>query len=372
MCRLAATAVTVALLAINPVTDHPGLLAALAVAYGLGSSLAFARVPALSRLPAAWLVDTGLALGLVLACREWRSPAYLLALTTLILPATTLPFRRALVVGPAFTLTYAGIALSLDVSWTELNSAGRIEGFVTHLLVPVLVAVSLGYSARLLTRLREERGRAERMAIEAERRRIGWELHDSAKQRIHAANLVLSAAAPHADARAAAAIEQAIGELECAVADMETSLSDLRAPLEAGGLGPMLRERAAALASATSATITVAGDTPELAPVVAAHAYRIATEALTNAVRHAGAGRVEVELRADADLLSIVVRDDGGGLPAEVRPGASGLAAMRHRARSIGADLVLEPDEHGRGTTVRLEIPLPGATVALEPQGALA
>ena len=94
------------------------------------------------------------------------------------------------------------------------------------------------------------------------------------------------------------------------------------------------------------------GGLPDLPPLVATHAYRIAAEALTNAVRHSGATRIDVELSADRAHASLVVRDDGGGLPDADRPGSHGLPSMRNRAETIGADLDLSPGarrpRHGR------------------------
>ena len=56
-----------------------------------------------------------------------------------------------------------------------------------------MIMLALAYAARAAERLRRERERAERLALQAERQRIAWELHDSAKQRVHAAHLMLSA-----------------------------------------------------------------------------------------------------------------------------------------------------------------------------------
>jgi signal transduction histidine kinase len=87
-------------------------------------------------------------------------------------------------------------------------------------------------------------------------------------------------------------------------------------------------------------------------------------------VRHAGAKRIDVLLGDGA----IVVRDDGAGIPGELRPGASGLRSMLNRAETIGADLELAPGPDGTGTTVRLRLPVPdgGASARDRPEGALA
>ena len=138
---------------------------------------------------------------------------------------------------------------------------------------------------------------------------------------------------------------------------MDTSVAELQAPLEGRPVDLLLRERARELAPASPATIEVRGGLPDLPPMMATHAYRIATEALTNAVRHAGATAIVVELGFDAETLRIVVRDDGDGLPDEARPGSHGLPSMRNRAETIGAELDLSSGPDGRGTTVTLKLP---------------
>lgn len=94
---------------------------------------------------------------------------------------------------------------------------------------------------------------------------------------------------------------------------------------------------------------------PAADPAVEAAVHRIASEALANVVRHAGAGRVTVSLRDD-DRLVLEVRDDGRGLGAR-SPGGSGLGldSMRQRAEEVGGDLEVRSSSHG--TVVRAVLP---------------
>jgi signal transduction histidine kinase len=217
----------------------------------------------------------------------------------------------------------------------------------------------------LLERLRRARGESERLVLQAERQRIAWELHDSAKQRVHAAHLMLSALAGRVDGDGRALLDGAIGELRAATADMETSVAELRTPLDGRPVDELLRERAAELSQAGVARIEVAGSLPSLPPLVAAHTYRIAAEALTNAVRHAGSTAITVTLgagAADGDV-QLVIADDGVGMPAGSRHGGGhGLRSMHGRAETIGAKLDIGPGPGGRGTAVALALPHPGGT----------
>ena len=307
----------------------------------------------------AWGIDTIVVLGLVYASTDWRSPLYIFAVTAVILPATELPFRRAAGWGLMYTGAYLLVAIGTErLGGETFQRAVRLEIITTHLMIPLVVVLALAYSSELLRRLGTERQRSERLAVQAERERIAWELHDSAKQRVHAAHLVLSALDGRIDGGTQAIVDHALTELRAATADMDTSVAELRAPLEGRPVDLLLRERARELSVASQAKITVHGGLPDLPPLVATHAYRIAAEALTNAVRHSGASFIDVELNADRERASVVVRDDGTGLPDADRPGSHGLPSMRNRAATIGADLDLARGPGGRGTVVTLDVPL--------------
>lgn len=88
---------------------------------------------------------------------------------------------------------------------------------------------------------------------------------------------------------------------------------------------------------------------------VARHLYRIAQEAVANAVQHASPTQVEVRFRVEGDRLILEVADDGRGVPAEARAGV-GMRSMRHRAERLGGELHIEP-RPGGGTTVRCVAP---------------
>jgi signal transduction histidine kinase len=275
-----------------------------------------------------------------------------------------LPPRHALLVGAVFSLAYLVIGQFIGPPVLAVGSQTTVETLATHLVLPVLVSLGVAEVADALRRLREQRLRAERLAIEAERRRIGWELHDSAKARVHAAHLVLSALRDAPPARLQSGVDQAIGELVAASADMDTSLAELVSPLDGRPLDDALRDRVRELELETDGPrFSLRGSTGELDPLAAAHAYRIATEAVLNAARHSGASRVQVALSRDGDQAHIVVADNGRGLPADGRPASNGLRAMRSRASTIGAALDISPGPDGRGTVVALHVPI-------SPQGA--
>lgn len=89
---------------------------------------------------------------------------------------------------------------------------------------------------------------------------------------------------------------------------------------------------------------------------VATHLYRIAQEALSNAMRHANASRVSVSVIQDASAINVVVADDGCGSSTQPRPDGMGWRTMRYRAKLIGATIKVETRPAG-GTVVRCSLP---------------
>jgi signal transduction histidine kinase len=114
--------------------------------------------------------------------------------------------------------------------------------------------------------------------------------------------------------------------------------------------------------------VAVQGAPRALHPVVRDEAFRIAGEALRNAFRHAGAKRIEAELRYEDRQLGLRVRDDGKGIDPEVlsrggREGHFGMRGMRERAQLIGGKLAVW-SKLDSGTEVDLTIPAAHAYAA--------
>jgi signal transduction histidine kinase len=190
-------------------------------------------------------------------------------------------------------------------------------------------------------------------ALEGERRRIRRDLHDGLGPALAALSLGLAAARNMREAdpgEADALLRQLEGETADVVSDLRRLIDGLRPPqLDDLGLEGALTERAAALSSAAmTIDVHVVGALPELPAATEAAAYRIATEALTNAVRHSGGRRCTVHLSAADTLLLLDVADDGRGLSPPHHRGV-GLRSMTERAEELGG-------------TVRITTPAPGGT----------
>jgi signal transduction histidine kinase len=215
------------------------------------------------------------------------------------------------------------------------------------------------HAARLTHDLQRSRERLV-LAREEERRRLRRDLHDQLGPDLAAAALELDRARELAttDLAAADKVFEDLGErIREAVRDVRHLVDDLRPPaLDELGLLGALHEQVGRFANGPTSIMLQAPD--ELGPLPAAvdlAAYRIACEALTNVVRHAGASQCTVRL-ARTTRLELEVTDDGRGLPAEPRAGL-GLSSMRERAAELGGKCTVTSTP-GRGTQVCAWLPL--------------
>ncbi len=200
----------------------------------------------------------------------------------------------------------------------------------------------------------------------AERERIARELHDTLLQSIQGLILRFQAVAetlPPLDP-ARSAMEHALQRADDVLVEGRDRVLDLRATApDAGNLEELLAAAGQELATLSDAHLEICTTgTPEvLDPIVRDEIYRIGREAILNALRHAGADRVVVEVDYGRDELRIRVFDDGRGIDEKTlehgrRPGHWGLHGMRERAERIGARLRLW-SRPGAGTEVELRLP---------------
>jgi len=220
---------------------------------------------------------------------------------------------------------------------------------------------------RMLRRLEAERRRAGSAALRAqeeERARVARDLHDEVNQSLTGLLLRLEAlreAAPPAlepelaDTKALA--NQAMRELLSLARQLRpTALDDLGLAAAIAGQVDRIRD------SGVEAELSEEGDLSDLDGDVQLVVYRVAQEALSNAVRHSGAGRIAVALRREDGGAELEVADDGRGFAFEESERGLGIAGMRERALLIGAELTIE-SRPGQGTTVRLLVPRSAAGV---------
>jgi signal transduction histidine kinase len=197
-------------------------------------------------------------------------------------------------------------------------------------------------------------------AVEAERQRIGQDLHDDLCQRLGGMALLVGSLAEQVTIKdkALGAKLAEIPELIAATIDSCRDLARGLHPitLVSAGLPAALQE----LAERLPLNINVVwpkGKRIFFEPDVALHLYRIAEEAVGNAVKHAGAKTITVELDVLAGRPVLGIRDDGKGFPKGLNAKGMGLRNMQYRASVIGAELTVERCEAG-GTQVRCTLPV--------------
>jgi two-component system sensor histidine kinase UhpB len=214
----------------------------------------------------------------------------------------------------------------------------------------------------MLDRLEDERRESGRRALaaqESERARIARELHDEVGQSLTAVALRAERAADQPDAQTRALVEIAETVLR-SLQDVQRIGRELRPEaLDDLGLINALIAMCSRVARQSGIRLerNLDAQLPPLTDEVELVIYRVAQEALTNAVRHSGGNEVSISLRPSDDRVTLTVTDDGRGLPASRREG--GLVGMRERAMLIGAEFRVS-SRPGRGTEVRLDIPLDG------------
>jgi signal transduction histidine kinase len=330
------------------------------LAYGLAAFLLADRPlgPAVNYV--ALCLDTGVVVHLVLASGGLTSP--LLATQVILASVFAALFPRPLAIAPAV------LALPLVVQLDLVR--GRPEEGALELLVLVwyaaldvaIAAVVVMLHRREVAHGRERvrlEARLRELAVAAERQRIAREVHDG----LGSALAGLSLQAEWTEARAEGALRGEVGELRDAAAEC---LEELRRALRVFRGDFDLAGAAADHCRAVEARsgIPIACRVEPLPRLEAGRAhdvFRVLQEAVSNAVRHGGARRIEVALRAAGAGVRLEVADDGRGFdPAAGAPGHYGLVGIRERAARRGGVARLE-SAPGRGTRVVVELPTEGA-----------
>ncbi len=309
--------------------------------------------------------------------------AYQLSLLLLIVAVTAYVYRKGkapsiLLAAIAFTMWSFSSAIHL---WTGIAGVSIPYGWgfatrSTDLLALVLLtaASTLPDSARrtfaqryfadaraLVKRLESQLAEmAAAKALLEERQRLARELHDSVSQALFSVELNVSTAEMVMEkdpARARKLLDRARRTAHEALGDLRALIADLRPPALAGkSVVEALQDFARSLEQQGGIRVKVEGTVVNpLPPSEEAELYRIAYEAVNNAVKHSRATEVRVSLRIEAPSFRAEIADDGIGFDTDAKKeGAWGLVGMRERAERLGASLQVE-SAPGEGTKVIVE-----------------
>ena len=272
------------------------------------------------------------------------------------------PWHRTL---PAYAL-FASLAVVATIGITRGSS------HLAHRRHRALEQVVLDRTSELESTMKKLNEETRISATLAERDRLAGEIHDSVQQGLSGAILQLDTTlklpAVTTDLRARLnvvrnMVSYARQEVQHAVWDMDSPL------LEDNNLGAALRKLTTFTAStALVPTVAVSGSPAQLPRVTTHHLLRIAQEATTNAVRHALAHRIDIQLEYTADTVSLTIADDGTGFhpdDALTKSGHFGLRGIRGRAKKLGGKLTITSTPNA-GTSIHILVPL-----TARPQNAL-
>jgi signal transduction histidine kinase len=253
-------------------------------------------------------------------------------------------------------LLFVGEAIGLVAAFDPCSEAPSFDASDEWLLcsfaesaAPAIVATRLAESELAERRARE---------LGSQGTRLARELHDETLQALGVLRLSLSSALQterHEPLKSA--VEAAISRIDDEIEELRRLIEELQpAPLQALGLEAALRalaENAAAEGDLeVETTISLAAHHGTLPAEIEHALYRTAQEALTNVVKHADAGRVELDLEGEDDAVELRVADDGRGIGAQPGRVGFGLLAMRSRVEAAGGEFDLQSSAAG-GTTVR-------------------
>lgn len=212
--------------------------------------------------------------------------------------------------------------------------------------------------AALAWQLATSQRQKHELAVLTERDRIARDLHDHVIQRLFAIGLSLQGTIPRARTpEVQQRVSDSIDDLQAVIQQIRSAIFDLHG----GNSGTTrLRQRIDEAITAFAGpdlrtSVQFVGPLSVIDATLADHAEAVVREAVSNAVRHAGANTLTVAVRVEDDLL-IEVTDDGCGMPGDVT--ASGLNNLRQRAREVGGELSIT-GAPGGGTVLRWTAPLP-------------
>ena len=228
----------------------------------------------------------------------------------------------------------------------------------------MVYTIAAGYG-RAQRQLRRTSGRILETQ-EDERRRLARELHDGVGQSIAAVKLqleLLGSQIENETDRASSGMRQHVDDLvqgtEEVIDELHRVAVALRPDvLEQVGFVEALREFGDTVSRRTGLRVSVDAEPLDGIHLPADHLYRVVQESFNNAIRHAGATELYVELRRSQDVLNLNVRDNGSGFdPVHQNGHGLGLATMRERVELLGGRLRIE-SRIGHGTVVSVELPL--------------
>ena len=291
------------------------------------------------------------------------------------------PLRRTAAALTALSLAYSAVDNWRDPPEQWQLAMTRVLVTLAACLLPMLGGAALASSRRYehsrQELLRREHGRQLEVALIQERRRLAGELHDVAAH--HLAGIVVQAAAlerliDRDPQTARDAAQQLRRQAKETLSGLRSVVGLLRSDAEAGEPSPGLRDLSELVASTRTLGVDIelldggilsggddeadVGDALILSPLADTAVFRVAQQAISNALQHAPGAPITVKVtRLEAAFELSVLNGPARRLPTDPGGGGTGLTVMRERADAVGGALQAGPVEGG-GWQVRLVLPL--------------
>jgi len=268
---------------------------------------------------------------------------------------------RSAVVAP---LGFRGRARGVMVALDRMASDAPFDSDDQHLLSSF--AASAAIAIATAQSVGADRLRHSTRASEGERARWARELHDETLQELGALKMMLDSVRQSGDAdlmRRTA--DHAISHIDMSIRNLQSLITELRpAALDEIGLATALEALFARIRATSGLEIDARlalafeeGRAPtRLETEIESTVYRLVQEALSNAIKHASAERISVEVTETEELATVVVRDDGSGFDPVQRSEGFGLLGMQERTDLVGGTIAIDSSP-GHGTTVRASVP---------------
>jgi signal transduction histidine kinase len=312
----------------------------------------------------------GLVVALSIVAFSLAYPLPYIVFPALMLAAVNLGMRGATAALACALAVAIGMTAARTVPFAQQSITTEVLSTQLYILTATLTTLALGAAVRARRQAGAELAQARQRAADQadqERQRIARDLHDSVSQTLFSLGLHAGIArheVARAELPAGSALPDAVAEMaalaQAALLEMRASIFDLRGGAVAEqGLVTALAAHGAALTVRHDVQVTVTGpeDRLPLAPRTEELLFRIAQEALTNAVKHSGCATVSATVAAGDGQATLAVVDHGRGFDqAILYAGHLGLALMRSRAVEAGGTVDISSSPGG-GTTVRVTVP---------------
>ncbi len=235
---------------------------------------------------------------------------------------------------------------SMKPYYFELEHAELVRSFANHAAIAIR-------NAQLFEQ-------AQRVAIIEERQRLARELHDAVSQTLFSANMIADSLPMMWDKQP----ESIFGQLRLLRQQTQLAMSELRAmlfelrpqSLADVNMHQLLEQLMQSFASRglVDTNLVIEGDESDISLEIKIVFYRIAQEAINNAIQHAHADHIEVKFVTDSQKRLLSIQDNGQGFETDIqRPGHMGLHIMQDRANTIKAELTIN-SVSGEGTTIQI------------------